>query len=188
MPLFGLSLKSQSWTHLWERGIGLQLRGINWNEDQVSMSVIKCEPWSLKMGLLERRREYVREKQRGSREEVLIEERTQKEKEEREQRKGVCVCVCLHTHARVWYECVCVGGWHKGRERWKQIGERELRENREYRYLYVWVYRCVCVCKRMTKREVGGREKKVDTWKAFPYVEATVNQTIMKFCKDLNAW
>ena len=47
------------------------------------------------MGLLERRREYVREKQRGSREEVLIEERTQKEKEEREQRKGVCVCVCV---------------------------------------------------------------------------------------------
>ena len=49
------------------------------------------------MGLLERRREYVREKQRGSREEVLIEERTQKEKEEREQRKGVCVCVPAHT-------------------------------------------------------------------------------------------
>ena len=22
---------------------------------------------------------------------------------------------------------------------------------------------CVCVCKRMTKREVGGRKKKVDT-------------------------
>ena len=66
------------------------------------------------MGLLERRREYVREKQRGSREEVLIEERTQKEKEEREQRKGVCVCVCVCvcacTHMQECGVNVCVGG------------------------------------------------------------------------------
>jgi len=47
------------------------------------------------MGLLERCREYVREKQRGSRE-VLIEERTQKEKR-RGSRERECVCVPAHT-------------------------------------------------------------------------------------------
>ena len=40
----------------------------------------------------------MREKQRDSREEGLIEERTQKEKEEREQRKGKSVCVCVPAH------------------------------------------------------------------------------------------
>ena len=46
-------------------------------------------------GVLERCREYVREKQRGSRE-VLIEERTQKEKR-RGSRERECVCVPAHT-------------------------------------------------------------------------------------------
>ena len=99
-----------------------------------------------------------------NREEVLIEERTQKEKEERAQRKGksVCVCVpaCLHTHAWVWCECVCVGGWHKGRERWKQIGERERIESTG-----INMCECigVCVCKRMTKREDGRKRK--ESWR-----------------------
>ena len=58
----------------------------------------------------ERWREYVREKQRDSREEGLIEERTQKEKEEREQRKGNSVCVCTCTPMRECGVNVCVGG------------------------------------------------------------------------------